>query len=58
MKIGITKATAKEGKRTLVGSFERQNGITKKSISNESQVQTLKTMDFKSMTLVVLAGVF
>ena len=58
MKIVSTKNIVKKGKRTLVGSFEKRNGITKKSISNESQVQTLKIMDFKSVTLVILAGEF
>jgi hypothetical protein len=47
MKIVSTKNIVKKGKRTLVGSFEKRNGITKKSISNESQVQTLKLIVLK-----------
>jgi hypothetical protein len=58
MKIVSTKNIVKKGKRTLVGSFEKRNGISKKNISTGSQVQTLKIMDFKSVTLVILAGEF
>ena len=52
MKIVSTKNIVKKGKRTLVGSFERRNGITKKSISNESQVQTLKPIVLKKVTFL------
>jgi hypothetical protein len=47
-----TKNILRKGKRTLVGSFEGRSGITKKSISNESQVQTLKPIVLKRVAFI------
>ncbi|MFT4855120.1 MAG: hypothetical protein ACI9UV_001383 [Algoriphagus sp.] len=52
MKIVATKDIVKKGKRTLVGSFERRNGKNKKSISNESQAQTLNPIVLKKVTFL------
>jgi hypothetical protein len=56
MKVEITEDAIKQGKRTLVGSFEGINGITEKVTSTGSQSTTLKSMEFKNITFVAPEG--
>jgi len=56
MKVIITEDAVKQGKRTLVGSFEGKNGISIKNTGTANQSLPLKSMEFKSVTFTAPDG--